>query len=53
MTRFLTVVTCMIFAVFYAVLLIEWAAGCGESYTDAYNNTHQNECVFIKRGNKQ
>ena len=30
-----------------AVLLIEWMAGCGESYVDANGVRHQYECVFI------
>jgi hypothetical protein len=31
-----------------ALVLIEWAAGCGETYTDANGVTHQNECVFLE-----
>jgi hypothetical protein len=30
-----------------ALLLIEWMAGCGESYVDANGVRHYNECVFI------
>ena len=30
-----------------AVLVLEWMAGCGESYVDANGVRHQNECVFI------
>ena len=33
---------------FFAALLVEWAAGCGESYVDSKGNRHQNECVFFK-----
>jgi hypothetical protein len=29
------------------VITIEWMAGCGETYTDAYGKLHLNECVFI------
>jgi hypothetical protein len=36
----------------FAVLLIEWAAGCGESYVDAYGVRHQYECVFIPNTNQ-
>ena len=39
----LVVVACL----FMAVMLIEWAVGCGESYTDANGVRHQHECVFI------
>lgn len=29
------------------VVLIEWAAGCGETYVDAAGARHQYKCVFI------
>jgi nitrogen fixation-related uncharacterized protein len=29
------------------VTLLEWAVGCGETYTDSKGVTHSNECVFI------
>lgn len=35
------------FAVFTSIMLIEWLAGCGESYIDANGVRHINECVFI------
>ena len=35
------------FASFMAVMVIEWLAGCGESYVDANGVRHINECVFI------
>jgi hypothetical protein len=50
MKWFLTITTIVVVAAFYAVLFIEWAAGCGESYTDSKGVTHTNECVFINRG---
>ena len=31
-----------------AAVLIEWMAGCGETYTDAKGEQHANECVFIR-----
>jgi len=40
-------VTMVIFGAGLAVITIEWMAGCGESYTDAYGKRHMNECVFI------
>jgi hypothetical protein len=30
-----------------AIVLVEWAVGCGETYIDAKGVTHANECVFI------
>jgi hypothetical protein len=32
-----------------AVLLLEWMAGCGETYTDSKGVQHVNECLFINR----
>lgn len=43
----LTAVGMVLFCTFMAVVLIEWMAGCGESYIDANGRTHLNECVFI------
>jgi hypothetical protein len=31
----------------FTVTLIEWAVGCGETYTDANGVTHAYECVII------
>lgn len=41
------VILTVLMASFFAVLLIEWLAGCGETYIDAKGVTHQYECVFI------
>ena len=32
-----------------AVFLLEWMAGCGETYTDSKGVQHANECLFINR----
>jgi hypothetical protein len=29
-----------------AVVILEWAAGCGETYVDAEGQVHQYECLF-------
>lgn len=51
MKRILTKITeallLVLFAVFVAVLFVEWLAGCGESYIDAKGVRHQYECVFF------
>jgi len=31
-----------------ALFLVEWAAGCGETYTDAQGVEHVGECVFLE-----
>ena len=33
----------------FGILLLEWAAGCGESYIDAYGHRHAYECVIVNR----
>jgi hypothetical protein len=30
-----------------AMVLAEWAVGCGETYTDAKGVTHSNQCLFL------
>jgi hypothetical protein len=40
-------ITMTLFSAAIAVITIEWFAGCGESYTDAYGKLHLNECMFI------
>ena len=37
----------LLFAVFFAVIIIEWMAGCGESYVAYDGVRHMHECVFI------
>jgi hypothetical protein len=41
------VICAVLMAGFFAVLLVEWMAGCGETYVDAKGQRHQYECVFI------
>ena len=43
----LQAVAAVAFAALVAVLLIEWFAGCGETYIDANGVRHAYECVFI------
>ena len=38
----------VLFGVVGALLLVEWAVGCGESYTDSKGVTHQQSCVFVR-----
>jgi hypothetical protein len=37
-----------LFTVLMALFLVEWAAGCGETYIDAQGVEHQYECVFLE-----
>jgi len=36
------------FGLLMAVFLLEWMAGCGETYIDAKGERHANECIFIR-----
>lgn len=44
-----TVAAMAAFAVLGAGVLIEWMAGCGETYIDAKGVRHEYECIFINR----
>ena len=39
----------LVLIAFFCLMLVEWAAGCGESYVDSKGVTHVNECVFINK----
>jgi len=39
----------LVLIAFFCLMLVEWAAGCGESYVDSKGITHVNECVFINK----
>lgn len=47
LTFFATAIVTLLMVALFAVMLIEWMAGCGESYIDAKGVRHQYECVFI------
>jgi hypothetical protein len=40
-------ITMVVFAVCLAVLVIEWMAGCGETYIAADGKRYPYECVFL------
>lgn len=41
------IVAVLVFGVLMPLFIVEWMAGCGETYTDATGKVHINECVFI------
>jgi hypothetical protein len=47
LTLFVTAIATLLMVALFAVMLIEWMAGCGETYIDAKGVRHQYECVFI------
>lgn len=42
-----SVIFMAVFAGFLTILIMEWMAGCGESYVDANGERHQYECLFL------
>jgi len=47
LTKLLEALLVLLFTAFFAFMLIEWMAGCGETYIDANGVRHQYECVFL------
>jgi hypothetical protein len=35
------------------IVLVEWAAGCGETYTDANGVEHKHECLILDGVNRK
>lgn len=35
----------------FLLMVLEWAAGCGEHYIDAEGNSHLHQCIFISKPN--
>ena len=42
------VISATVVAVLMAVFLLEWMAGCGETYTDSKGVRHANDCIIVK-----
>jgi len=49
MKALLALMVAVLVAMLWAVALIEWVAGCGETYIDAKGERHEYACVFINR----
>ena len=45
----LSAIASAIFAVLMLVLIVEWAAGCGEVYIDSKGVAHEYKCIFLNR----
>lgn len=39
----------LIFIGFIVFMMLEWSAGCGETYVDSKGIRHNHECLFINR----
>jgi hypothetical protein len=46
MKKALNLLMALVLGVTIAILLAEWAVGCGETYTDARGVSHKNACLF-------
>lgn len=44
----LEVMVVLALGIFMGIVLVEWFAGCGETYIAADGNRYPFECVFIK-----
>jgi hypothetical protein len=44
------IVVVLVFGVLMPIFLVEWMAGCGETYTDATGKVRAYECLFIQLG---
>lgn len=40
-------IVCGILSGLVALFIAEWAAGCGETYTDSQGVVHKYECIFL------
>ena len=47
MTKILTFFAYMAFVAFMAIAMVEWASGCGETWTDSQGNEHIGQCWII------
>jgi len=52
-TTLMAVALILLLIALFAITLVEWAAGCGETYVDANGVRHQYECVFIPQRKEQ
>ena len=43
----------LVFVLFMLLVLVEWMAGCGETYIDAKGVRHQHECIFLNHPPKE
>lgn len=48
MSKLINLFFFVLFIAFISVVMIEWASGCGETYTDAAGQEHVGQCWIIK-----
>lgn len=47
MRTFTDALIVLIFIAFFCAVLVDFLAGCGESYTDSQGVIHANECIIF------
>lgn len=47
MKRLMEFVLMCFMAALFAILIMEWFVGCGETYIDANGKRHAHECLFV------
>jgi hypothetical protein len=54
MRALLSVLATVVIAAVFAIVVLEWFAGCGETYVDAKGRVRAHECLFfnLERGAK-
>jgi len=40
-------IVAVVIAIILGVIVVEWASGCGETYTDSKGIVHENGCFLI------
>jgi hypothetical protein len=48
MSKLINLLFFVLFMAFMSVVMIEWASGCGETWTDAAGQEHVGQCWIIK-----
>ena len=47
MRKLIELLVLCVFCVIGAFLVLEWFAGCGETYIDSKGVRHANDCMFV------
>jgi hypothetical protein len=48
MSKLINLLFFVLFMAFMSVVMVEWASGCGETWTDAKGQEHIGQCWIIK-----
>jgi hypothetical protein len=48
MSKLINLLFFVLFMAFMSIVMVEWASGCGETWTDAQGKEHIGQCWIIK-----